>query len=119
MVTQLGFADKEALGQIAWTQGGGQSFLGQSMAQPSDFSSATADKIDNEVKQLVERAYRCVSVGVAVCGGGGKRAVVDYVCVCAHLFHGSLSTAFPLPYCTDACCPAAASLLLPGVPRTC
>ncbi len=58
MVTQLGFADKERLGQIAWSQSGGQSFLGQSMAQPSDFSMATADKIDNEVKQLVERAYR-------------------------------------------------------------
>jgi cell division protease FtsH len=58
MVTQLGFADKSRLGQVAWSSGGGQSFLGQQMAQPSDFSSATADKIDNEVKQLVERAYR-------------------------------------------------------------
>lgn len=58
MVTQLGFADKERLGQVAWSQSGGQSFLGQSMAQPSDFSMATADKIDNEVKALVERAYR-------------------------------------------------------------
>lgn len=29
------------------------------MAQPADFSMATADKIDNEVKALVERAYRC------------------------------------------------------------
>jgi energy-converting hydrogenase A subunit M len=28
------------------------------MAQPADFSMATADKIDNEVKALVERAYR-------------------------------------------------------------
>jgi cell division protease FtsH len=37
MVTQLGFSKK--LGQIAWSSGGGQSFLGQSMAQPSDFSS--------------------------------------------------------------------------------
>ncbi len=43
---------------MAWSQGGGQSFLGSSMAQPADFSMATADKIDNEVKSLVERAYR-------------------------------------------------------------
>ena len=56
MVTQLGFSKK--LGQVAWSSGGGQSFLGQSMAQPSDFSSATADEIDQEVKALVERAYR-------------------------------------------------------------
>jgi cell division protease FtsH len=55
MVTQLGFSKK--LGQVAWSQGG-QSFLGQSMAQPSDFSMATADEIDREVKDLVERAYR-------------------------------------------------------------
>jgi cell division protease FtsH len=56
MVTQLGFSKK--LGQVAWSQGGGNSFLGGSMAQPSDFSMATADDVDAEVKQLVERAYR-------------------------------------------------------------
>lgn len=37
MVTQLGFSKK--LGQVAWSSGGGNAFLGQSMAQPSDFSS--------------------------------------------------------------------------------
>ncbi|KAF8069387.1 FTSH1 [Scenedesmus sp. PABB004] len=56
MVTQLGFSKK--LGQVAWSQGGGNSFLGGSMAQPSDFSSKTADEVDSEVKELVERAYR-------------------------------------------------------------
>jgi cell division protease FtsH len=56
MVTQLGFSKQ--LGQVAWSSGGGNSFLGQSMAQPSDFSMKTADEIDAEVKQLVERAYR-------------------------------------------------------------
>ncbi|KAI8473957.1 MAG: peptidase family M41-domain-containing protein [Monoraphidium minutum] len=56
MVTQLGFSKR--LGQVAWSSGGGNAFLGQSMAQPSDFSSATADEIDSEVKDLVERAYR-------------------------------------------------------------
>ena len=56
MVTQLGFSKR--LGQVAWSSGGGNAFLGQSMAQPSDFSSQTADEIDQEVKALVERAYR-------------------------------------------------------------
>jgi len=56
MVTQLGFSKK--LGQLAWSQGGGNSFLGQSAGQPADFSMGTADEIDAEVKQLVERAYR-------------------------------------------------------------
>ncbi|KXZ56049.1 hypothetical protein GPECTOR_2g1601 [Gonium pectorale] len=56
MVTQLGLSKK--LGQVAWSQSGGQQFLGASAAQPADFSQATADEIDNEVKELVERAYR-------------------------------------------------------------
>lgn len=56
MVTQLGFC--KSLGQVAWSSGGGASFLGNQMAQPSDFSMQTADIIDREVKALVERAYR-------------------------------------------------------------
>lgn len=56
MVTQLGFCKN--LGQVAWSQGGGNTFLGNQMAQPSDFSMQTADLIDREVKALVERAYR-------------------------------------------------------------
>ncbi|GIL47634.1 hypothetical protein Vafri_4401 [Volvox africanus] len=56
MVTQLGLSKK--LGQVAWSQSGGAQFLGASAAQPADFSQATADEIDNEVKELVERAYR-------------------------------------------------------------
>ncbi|GAX84001.1 hypothetical protein CEUSTIGMA_g11426.t1 [Chlamydomonas eustigma] len=56
MVTQLGFCKN--LGQVAWSSGGGNTFLGGSMAQPSDFSMQTADEIDREVKALVERAYR-------------------------------------------------------------
>eukprot|EP00798_Chlamydomonas_sp_ICE-L_P032254 gene32254-16821_t len=43
MVTQLGFC--KDLGQVAWSSG-------------SEFSMETADRIDQEVKQLVERAYR-------------------------------------------------------------
>lgn len=56
MVTQLGFSDE--LGQVAWQSGGGPTFLGQQMAQPGEFSMATANTIDAEVKALVERAYR-------------------------------------------------------------
>ncbi|BDA44051.1 ATP-dependent zinc metalloprotease FTSH 1, chloroplastic [Coccomyxa sp. Obi] len=56
MVTQMGFSKK--LGQVAWTSGGGPSFLGQSMGQPADCSGQTSDEIDSEVKALVDRAYR-------------------------------------------------------------
>ena len=59
MVTQMGFSKK--LGQVAWSGGGGPSFLGQSMGQPADCSGQTSDEIDSEVKQLVDRAYRCDS----------------------------------------------------------
>lgn len=41
MVTQLGFC--KDLGQVAWSQGGGNSFLGNQMAQPSDFSMQVCD----------------------------------------------------------------------------
>merc|ERR1719439_553775 len=56
MVTQVGFSDK--LGQVAYGGGGGPSFLGQQTGQSSDFSGKTAALIDEEVKILVERAYR-------------------------------------------------------------
>ncbi|KAK9915766.1 hypothetical protein WJX75_003910 [Coccomyxa subellipsoidea] len=56
MVTQMGFSKK--LGQVAWSGGGGPSFLGQSMGQPADCSGQTNDEIDSEVKDLVDRAYR-------------------------------------------------------------
>ena len=56
MITQMGFSKK--LGQVAWSGGGGPSFLGQSMGQPADCSGQTSDEIDNEVKELVNRAYR-------------------------------------------------------------
>ncbi len=55
MVTQLGMS--KVLGQVAWSSGG-QSFLGSQAGQPADFSMATADEIDREVKSLVETAYR-------------------------------------------------------------
>lgn len=55
MVTQVGFS--ENLGQIAWTSSG-PSFLGNQVGQPGEFSMKTASDIDEEVKKLVERAYR-------------------------------------------------------------
>lgn len=56
MITQMGMS--KDLGQVAWSSSGGQSFVGQSMGQPSDCSGATTDRIDQEIKELVERAYR-------------------------------------------------------------
>ena len=61
MITQMGFSKK--LGQVAWSGGGGPSFLGQSMGQPADCSGETSDEIDSEVKELVNRAYRCAHHG--------------------------------------------------------
>jgi hypothetical protein len=55
--------------QVAWSSSGGNSFLGGSMAQPSDLSAHTADLVDAEVKDLVERAYRCDALlWLLVCG---------------------------------------------------
>jgi len=56
MVTQMGFSKE--LGQVAWKTSSGPSFLGQEAGQPGEYSSKTADAIDEEVKTLVERAYR-------------------------------------------------------------
>ena len=64
MITQMGFSKK--LGQVAWSGGGGPSFLGQSMGQPADCSGQTSDEIDSEVKELVNRAYRCAHHGRVV-----------------------------------------------------
>jgi hypothetical protein len=59
--------------QVAWTQQGGQSFVGQQMGQPSDCSDATNNIIDEEIKQIVDRAYRCTLLRV--------------VCLCCSLVH--------------------------------
>jgi cell division protease FtsH len=56
MVSQMGFSPK--LGQVAWSRSGGNQFLGAQMAQPADCSGATADLIDQEVKSIVDKAYR-------------------------------------------------------------
>eukprot|EP01024_Parvocaulis_polyphysoides_P071821 TRINITY_DN898_c0_g1_i4.p1 TRINITY_DN898_c0_g1~~TRINITY_DN898_c0_g1_i4.p1 ORF type:complete len:760 (+),score=201.42 TRINITY_DN898_c0_g1_i4:154-2280(+) len=56
LVTQAGLNRK--IGQIALQQGGGQSFIGQSMATSPDYSAKTGDLVDQEVQALVEQAYR-------------------------------------------------------------
>jgi len=57
MITQMGMSER--LGQVAWSQQGGQSFVGQQMGQPADCSDATYDIIDEEIKAIVNRSYRC------------------------------------------------------------
>ena len=56
MISQMGFS--KTLGQVAWSQSGGGSFLGAQMAQPADCSAATTDMIDREVNEIVDIAYR-------------------------------------------------------------
>jgi cell division protease FtsH len=56
MITQMGMSKR--LGQVAWSQQGGQSFVGQQMGQPADCSDATYNIIDEEIKAIVDRAYR-------------------------------------------------------------
>lgn len=63
MVSQMGFSK---LGQVAWVSGGGPSFVGASAGQAPECSAHTQDMIDEEIKELVERAYRCAAVCFAV-----------------------------------------------------
>jgi len=56
MIEQMGFSKK--LGQWALKSGGGPSFLGQEAGQAADVSMTTTDIVDEEVKALVNRAYR-------------------------------------------------------------
>ncbi len=56
MVEQMGFSEK--IGQIALKTGGGQSFLGGDAGRAADYSQTTANLVDAEVKELVEKAYR-------------------------------------------------------------
>ena len=71
MVVQCGFS--KALGQVAWQQQGGQTFVGQQMGQSPNCSAQTADQIDAEVKEIVDKAYRCVSDEcVGLCRGATR-----------------------------------------------
>ncbi|XP_002967332.2 ATP-dependent zinc metalloprotease FTSH, chloroplastic [Selaginella moellendorffii] len=55
MVERFGFSNK--IGQVALGGSGGNPFLGQQLSQQSDYSMATADVVDAEVRELVESAY--------------------------------------------------------------
>jgi cell division protease FtsH len=56
MVTQWGFSDE--LGQVAYGENQQEVFLGHSVSQSKNVSEATAQKIDNEVRRLIDEAYR-------------------------------------------------------------
>ncbi len=55
MVTQWGFSDE--LGQVAYGENQQEVFLGHSVAQQKNISEATAQKIDSEIRRLVDEAY--------------------------------------------------------------
>ncbi|MBA0745704.1 hypothetical protein Gogos_008271 [Gossypium gossypioides] len=55
MVERFGFSKK--IGQVAIGGPGGNPFLGQQMSSQKDYSMATADVVDAEVRDLVETAY--------------------------------------------------------------
>merc|ERR1719353_2818189 len=61
---------KMMITQVGYGGGGGPSFLGASAGQDADYSGATADIIDKEVKDLVNRAYRrakdCLSTNIDI-----------------------------------------------------
>ena len=58
MVTKYGMSEK--LGNVTFTSGSDEVFIGRSMAQAKPYSEETAALIDGEVKHLLDEAYeRC------------------------------------------------------------
>jgi len=58
MVTKYGMSEK--LGNVTFTSGSDEVFIGRSMAQAKPYSEETAAVIDGEVKRLLDEAYdRC------------------------------------------------------------
>ncbi|MBK9081655.1 MAG: ATP-dependent zinc metalloprotease FtsH [Rhizobiales bacterium] len=55
MVTQWGFSDQ--LGQVAYGDNQDEVFLGMSVSRQQNVSEATSQKIDQEVRKLVETGY--------------------------------------------------------------
>ena len=55
MVTQWGFSDE--LGQVAYGENQQEVFLGHSVAQQKNVSESTAQKIDGEIRKLIDEAY--------------------------------------------------------------
>jgi len=56
MVTRYGMSDR--LGPVALGRQNGNMFLGRDIASDRDFSDTTAAAIDEEVRKLVDEAYR-------------------------------------------------------------
>ena len=56
MITRFGMSDR--LGPVALGRQNGNVFLGRDIASDRDFSDETASAIDEEVKNLVDQAYR-------------------------------------------------------------
>jgi cell division protease FtsH len=56
MVTRFGMSDR--LGPVALGRQSGNVFLGRDIASDRDFSDETAAAIDEEVRNLVDQAYR-------------------------------------------------------------
>ncbi|MBW8285541.1 MAG: ATP-dependent zinc metalloprotease FtsH [Rhizobium sp.] len=56
MVTQWGFSD--VLGQVAYGENQQEVFLGHSVSQTKNVSESTAQKIDTEVRRLIDEAYQ-------------------------------------------------------------
>jgi cell division protease FtsH len=56
MVRTWGMSD--VLGPLSYAKGEEQVFLGREIAQHRDYSEATAQKIDDEIKKLVQNAYQ-------------------------------------------------------------
>lgn len=56
MITRFGMSDR--LGPVALGRQNGNVFMGRDIASDRDFSDTTAAAIDEEVSQLVERAYQ-------------------------------------------------------------
>ena len=57
MVTKYGMSEK--LGNVTFSSGSDEVFIGRSMAQAKPYSEETAAVIDSEVKRLLYEAYAC------------------------------------------------------------
>jgi cell division protease FtsH len=72
MVTRFGMSDR--LGPVALGRQQGNMFLGRDIAAERDFSEETAAAIDDEVRNLVEQAYRRAKAVLT-----GNRHVLDHL----------------------------------------
>ena len=55
MICDLGMSDE--LGPVAWGESKGEVFLGRELSRQANYSEQTAQRIDTEVRGLIQRAY--------------------------------------------------------------